>query len=146
MPVFYFLSLQDKNNTMESGPANQTSRFKYHIDREDGILVVDVSKKVDIIAVTEHYKVLETTLEYPQSLKVLLRAGDSEFRFRENALPLFTVAAEAAMEKYRSVREAIVVSRPMETAVATLFSEISIRHFEFRVFTTETAAREWLLE
>jgi hypothetical protein len=131
---------------MEPGPANHRSKFKYQFDKENEILIVDVPKKVDIIAVTDHYKTLESAGIYPQHLKVLLRADDSEFRFRANALSLFTVAAEAAMENYSSVREAIVVSRPMETAVATLFSEISIRHFEFRVFTTVASARRWLLE
>jgi len=120
-------------------------KFRYRFDADSGILEAELPAKIDIMSVRAHYETLENLDQRPENLKVLLLAGDTEFHFKENALPLFSVAAEAVVDKYKSVKEAIVVSRPNETIVATLFSEISIINFEFRVFHSDSDAREWLL-
>ena len=58
-----------------------------------------------------------------------------------------TEAIKESLKRYRTIKEAILVDKPFETAVAKVFQLFNskIKNYSFDVFSTENASRNWLL-
>ena len=54
-------------------------------------------------------------------------------------------AAKNAIPEYTRLREAILITAPYETVVATLFEQNArFKNYNFRLFNSENAALRWL--
>jgi hypothetical protein len=54
-------------------------------------------------------------------------------------------AAKNTIPKYKRLREAILITAPYETVVATLFEQNArFKNYHFRLFNSENAALQWL--
>ena len=113
----------------------------------------------------EHSKILETTIEgditcdemvgyiedimnnpdYPLKLKILTDATKANMVFGPDEIPRIIEAINKSLEKYDSITEALVVSRPNETALTIFFKLLSEKStYSINAFATEKNAREWL--
>jgi hypothetical protein len=107
--------------------------------RTEGIMKVD-----DIIS---HYVHITKDQSLPKKLKVLIDSRDTKMDLRFEDIALTNDAVIKALEKFSSLKEAIIVDKPYETAVATMYERfyLKMESYHFRVFSTEHAARNWLM-
>ncbi len=98
----------------------------------------------DIIS---HYVHIRNDHTLPKNLKVLIDARSTQLDLRVEDIALTNDAVKEALLNFDSLREAILVDKPYETAIATMFERFysKIESYNFRVFSTENAARVWLM-
>lgn len=99
--------------------------------------------KEEIIA---HYDELRTNTSFHRNIRILIDCRNSTFTVKPEEVPELTEAAKKAVNKYQSVKEAMMVTDPYETVIVTLFEKgINVPHYRFKIFYTEEAALDWLL-
>lgn len=103
-----------------------------------GVMKID-----DII---RHYVKILDDNSLPRDLKVLIDCSSAQFDVNVDEIGLATEVVKKALLKYNSIREAILVDKPHETVIATLFEKYNsaLESYSFSVFSTETSARNWL--
>ncbi len=83
--------------------------------------------------------------DYPKDLKILINASQGRlflkpsnlFPILEENIKMFTI--------YNTLKVGIVIERPIDTALAVLYTRlIQLDRYQFHVFNTETAARQWI--
>lgn len=107
--------------------------------RTEGIMKVD-----DIIS---HYVHITKDQSLPKKLKVLIDSRETKMDLKFEDIALTNDAVIKALEKFSSLKEAIIVDKPYETAIATMYERfyLKMESYHFRVFSTEHAARNWLM-
>ena len=115
-------------------------------DTDSEILVSKTKGIVDKEYIKEFYKHIAAENQYPRKLKTLVDATECQFDFIIKDLGELIKELEIAFKKYTSIREAIVVAKPFETAIASIFSDgFKDPNYKFKVFSTRLAAEKWLL-
>jgi len=132
--------------TSEPISGKNTNEIEFDFSSLDSILEVKMPANLKISDVLDYYKTIKKSDEYPQDLKVLIDAEYTVFMFIPHDLDEIKEAVEDTLESYTSIKEALVTSKPVSTAMAMLFGEIEINNYEFRAFYTQSAARKWLKE
>jgi len=123
-----------------------SNKMEFDFNSFDSILVVKMPANLKISDVLDYYKTIKKSDQYPQDLKILIDAEYTEFMFIPHDLDEIKEAVEDTLESYTTIKEALVTSKPVSTAIAMLFGEIEINNYEFRAFYTQSAARKWLKE
>ena len=82
---------------------------------------------------------------YPRDLKVIIDCRSTRLVVKLDDVSRITEAAKNAIPKYMRLREAILITAPYETVVATLFEQNArFKNYNFRLFNSENAALRWL--
>ena len=123
-----------------------SNEMEFDFNSSDSILDVKMPANLKISDVLDYYKTIKRSNQYPKDLKVLIDAEYTEFMFIPYDLDKIKEAVENTLESYSSIKEALVTSKPVSTAIAMLFGEIEINNYEFQAFYTQSAARKWLKE
>jgi len=123
-----------------------SNKMEFDFSSFDSILDVKMPANLKISDVLDYYKTIKKSDQYPQDLKILIDAEYTEFMFIPHDLDEIKEAVEDTLESYTTIKEALVTSKPVSTAIAMLFGEIEINNYEFRAFYTQYAARKWLKE
>jgi len=123
-----------------------SNKMEFDFSSFDSILDVKMPANLKISDVLDYYKTIKKSDQYPQDLKILIDAEYTEFMFIPHDLDEIKEAVEDTLESYTTIKEALVTSKPVSTAIAMLFGEIEINNYEFRAFYTQSAARKWLKE
>lgn len=120
--------------------------YEIEYDQENEILEVKIIKEIGTDGIIEYYTELSDNDNLPKEIKTLIDCRGAKFNLMPSEIQLPMYALENALKKFDRITEAILVDQPYETVIATLFQEfISERNnYEFMVFCTEEAAREWL--
>ncbi len=117
----------------------------FHFNSDSDILIYKCVDIIDKEHIMDLYKHIAEESSYPRNLRTLIDAADCIFKFEIKDLPELFQGLEKAFEKYSSLREAIVVDKPYETVLATLFAEgFKDPNYKFKVFSTKYAALGWL--
>ena len=83
--------------------------------------------------------------ELPNELCLLYDLRYAVLDSSPEEINMVSQAAEAATQKYKSVKTAFVVNKPKETAYSTLFSQISkSKKTQRQIFSTKSTALKWL--
>lgn len=115
-------------------------------NKDTDILVYKTKGIIDKNHIIDFYRHMAVDLSYPRKLKTLIDATDCQFEFEIKDLRELFKELVLAFEKYDSLYEAIVVSKPYETVIATLFADgFKDPNYEFKVFSTKSGAVKWLL-
>ena len=122
------------------------ARFIYEFNSVSDILEIRIFGEISIENVLEYYQYLENNPEYPRELRILINARDSNFDFRTEELSKISDSARNAIKQYNAIREAIIVSQPVEPAMVSIFSLFDISNHQFQIFHTRIAALNWLQE
>jgi hypothetical protein len=105
-------------------------------------LFTDVLHKKGII---EYYNYLRDEQSLPRKLKILIDTSGCVFTANASDIRELNEAMKEAVKKFEFLEEAIIVTKPYETVIATLFSEANREpNYIFRIFSTEAAADNWL--
>jgi hypothetical protein len=113
---------------------------------EDGILYTRPNPVVAIDDMRNGIQMLVASTSLPRDLKILEDARESTITFQASDLPALSRQLERILGLYSSVRHAVVLSNPLNTALAMLIgSKANNDKYQLRVFSTPDAARSWLL-
>lgn len=103
-----------------------------------GVLKID-----DILS---HYAKINDDGSLPRNLNVLIDCRDSQLDVKLDEISLTKDIVKKVLLNFKSINEAIIVNKPYETVVATLFEDYNseLESYNFEIFSTENAARYWL--
>ncbi len=117
--------------------------FSY--DDELGILHTITGGDLCIDEILGHYQEIRQNNTYPRDLKVIIDCRSTRLAVKLDDVSRIIEAAKNTIPKYTQLREAILVTAPYETVVATLFEQNArFKNYNFRLFNSENAALRWL--
>lgn len=120
-------------------------KFEWKWDEELQVLRVITTGSVTKETISEYYQVIMDNDSLPRDLKILVNPSKGEYSGSIKEVPTLISSLKKAMKLFDSIQEAIVVTTPYNTVVATLFSRaIRIPNYSFKIFSTEEAAVDWL--
>lgn len=83
----------------------------------------------------------------PQKLIVLYDFYEANLNIQANDIKSISILAAEATDNHETVKTAFLIDKPKEAAFLTIFSkEKVVNSKERKVFTTESAAIQWLLD
>jgi len=92
-----------------------------------------------------HYQEIMQNSTYPRDLKVIIDCRSTRLAVKLDDVSRIVKAAKNTILKYKRLREAILITAPYETVVATLFEQNArFNNYHFRLFNSENAALRWL--
>ena len=117
--------------------------FSY--DDELGILHTITGGDLSIDEILGHYQEIRQNNTYPRDLKVIIDCRTTRLAVKLDNVSHIIEAAKNTIPKYMRLREAILITAPYETVVATLFEQNArFKNYNFRLFYSENAALQWL--
>ncbi len=120
-----------------------TDEIKYSV--EDDILYSEVRGKVDFKSMIEKAESLGKMTGLPKKLKILEDAWGAVPSFKISDIPFLVRNLESQLDQFDSVRHAVLHSDPTGTAFTLMADHFRKSHkYRIRVFSTITAAKEWL--
>lgn len=117
----------------------------YSFNEKFNILETRLDGNLNIEDIVDHYDRIFKDDSLPKKLKVLVDCRNSTFDIDVDEIDLSFVTLKKALNKYDFIQEAIIVNEPFKTVIVTLFREsANFKNYDFRIFSTENAARRWL--
>ncbi len=110
-----------------------------------GILQTKTSGELSVEEILGHYHEIRDNDTYPRDLKVIIDCSSTRLAVKLDDVSSIIEAARETIPKYNRLREAILISAPYETVIATLFEQNArFENYHFRLFNSENAALMWL--
>lgn len=121
---------------------------KYSYNEQSKILETGTTGTIKIDDIFSHYAKIYDDGSLPRNLKVLIDCRDTHLDVKANEISLTKDIAKKTLLKFKSINEAIIVDKPNETVVATIFEHYNsdLESYRFEIFSTENGARNWLSE
>ena len=117
--------------------------FSYN--NELGVLQTKTGGDLSIDEILGHYNEIRQNTSYPRDLKVIIDCRSTRLAVKLDDVTRIIEAAKSTIPKYKRLREAILITAPYETVVATLFEQNArFKNYHFRLFNSENAALQWL--
>jgi hypothetical protein len=112
---------------------------------ELNVLQTKTGGELSVAEILGHYDEIRQNESYPRDLKVLIDCRSTRLAVKLDDVTQIIEAARATIPKYERLREAILVTAPYETVVATLFEQNArFKNYHFRLFNSKNAALQWL--
>jgi hypothetical protein len=112
---------------------------------ELGVLLTKTGGELSIDEILGHYDEIRQNDTYPRDLKVMIDCRSTRLVVKLDDVTRIVEAARTTIPKYTRLREAILITAPYETVVATLFEQNArFENYHFRLFNSENAALQWL--
>lgn len=100
-----------------------------------------------------NYEVIETGIRLmklnktlPRDLKLLEDARGITTAISVDDIDAILSQMYEAAKRFKSIRHAVIHDKPENTAIALLFEDRSVHpQYQFKVFSTEKAAKKWLM-
>lgn len=119
----------------------------YAYNSKSKILEVKVNGEINIEEIIGHYNFIAENDALPDILRILIDCRDVAFDVDIQGIEFTSEAVKQSLNRYKIIKEAILVDKPKGTAVAKIFQLFNskIENYSFEVFSTENASRNWLL-
>jgi len=115
-------------------------------DYEKNILMTLTKGVVGVEDMLKHYNTIIENDSFPRKLNVLIDCKGTNCATKPDEIDIFYNKVKTAIQKYKQIREAILVNQPYETAFVILFEKlVQIDNYEFKIFYSEKVAMNWLL-
>ena len=119
--------------------------IKFSYNEEVGVLHTTTGGDLSIDEILGHYEEIRKNNAYPRDLKVIIDCRSTRMVVKLDDVSRIVEAAKNTLLKYDSLREAILITKPYETVVATLFEQNArFKNYHFRLFNSENSAFRWL--
>ncbi len=119
--------------------------IKISYNDELGVLQTKTGGDLSIEEILGHYDEIRQNDTYPRDLKVMIDCRSTRLAVRLDDVTRIVEAAKSTIPRYKRLREAILITAPYETVVATLFEQNArFGNYNFRLFSSENAALQWL--
>lgn len=120
--------------------------ISYKFNNNLQILEVEYSGEVDLKQLIEYGEKIKNDGSLPRNLLILTDATKANYLFKISETSIMLDTLKEQLKPYTSVRTAVIHQKPMETAFSmTVDAEQEIPGYQHMVFTTRTAALNWLL-
>lgn len=118
----------------------------YSFNSSVQVLEVKASSELVVDEIIDHYERLFKDDSLPRNVKVCIDCRNVAFKMNVREITRTKEALIKTVQKYETINEAILVGKPFETVIATLFQDLSsdIDSYRFDVFSTKEAALDWL--
>lgn len=114
-------------------------------NEELGVLQTRTGGELSVDEILGHYDEIRQNDSYPRDLKVMIDCRSTRLAVKLDDVSRIVEAARSTLPKYDKIREAILITAPYETVVATLFEQNArFDNYHFRLFNSEEAALRWL--
>ena len=114
-------------------------------NEELGVLLTKTGGDLSNEEILGHYREIRQNNAYPRDLKVMIDCRSTRLLIKLDDVTRIIDAAKDTIPRYDRLREAILITAPYETAVATLFEQNArFKNYHFRLFNSENAAMRWL--
>ncbi len=115
-------------------------------DYEKNILLTMTKGVIGVEDMLKHYNTIIKNDSFPRKLNVLIDCKGTMCTTKPDEIEIFYNKVTTAIQKYKQIREAILVDQPYETAFVILFEKlIQVENYEFKIFYSEKVAMNWLL-
>jgi hypothetical protein len=115
-------------------------------NKELKILEIEFTGDISLEDLIDYGEKIRLNNELPRELKILTDARESAFKINPNDLKVVVLELKKQIKPYKSVRSAVIQTKPVETALSMLINrEGHIEGYEHQVFATRHAALNWLL-
>ena len=120
--------------------------FTYHYDHELNVLIMKSTGKINVEDIKGHYIKLPEWSVKIKNLLVLIDAEDTIMELTHEDIKQLFIPLVKAVKSFNTLQEAILVDKPAETAMATLFKIefTNLDSYSFKIFSTKEAAMNWL--
>lgn len=121
---------------------------KYSFNETLMILETEYTGILNIEDIIGHYEKIGNDDALSDNLKVLIDCRDARMDLKVIEINQTHDVVLKALKRHKYIKEAIIVDKPIETVMAILFRDHNreLKKYSFRIFSTEEAARGWLLE
>lgn len=119
----------------------------YSFNEETSILVLNTKGVMTVEDIISHYVHISKDLLLPKKLRVLIDSRGTKLDLKVEDIARTNNAVKKALDKFTFLKEAIIVDKPYETVIATMFERYysKMQSYSFKVFSTDHAARSWLM-
>jgi len=119
----------------------------YSFNEDTQVLDLRTERVLKVDDIISHYVHISSDNSLPRKMRVLIDSRGTKMDLRIEDIALTNEAVKKALTKYTFLKEAIIVDKPYETVIATMFERFYAKmdSYAFRVFSTENAARSWLM-
>lgn len=116
-----------------------------HYDKEKNCIFVKARGTVNIKDMKNAIDFLRNNPDLKGNLKIMEDAMDVKVEFTKNEIDSIVCNMEEVASKFNSVKHAVVHNIALNTAFAYIAeSKIKESKYEFKVFATLKAAKQWL--
>ncbi len=121
--------------------------LKYRFNKDLGFLETEADGNVSLMNIIEHYTLIANGKSLPDKLLILVNCANIEIDVNNREIKRAMASLNTALKSHKFIKEAIIVSKPHSTVIALLFESMAkqFKNYSFKVFSTQEAAREWLL-
>ena len=118
-----------------------------HIEFDSKSQVVNCIMKDKIVVedVTRFIKSMICADDLPKDLRIIVHLLNCEVLFNVDQIPEIVKANDYLLERYVSIRQAIVIDKPISTALAVYYKKLCKQsNYSFKIFSTLIAAEFWI--
>ena len=122
--------------------------LKYSYNNKLNILEIKATGTNRVTDIIKHYTYLAENNSFPKNLNFLIDSKDAKIEINPDELSQIFKPLLKTIKKYDVLYEAILVDKPYETAITTLFETQlkTFQNYKFNIFNTQEAALDWLSE
>ena len=119
--------------------------FNYIYNDNLNIVEVKIMGEAKISDIISLYDMIANDDTLPNNLKILYDLRDYRLNIDHNEAHLVIDSIKKDLTKHDQLREAIIIDKPHETALAQIVEyNNDITNYSMRIFSTENTAMNWL--
>jgi len=112
---------------------------------ESGYLESNWTGAITLQEVVSYIRRVKENFNYPRKLKILTSAVEAQVALSIDDLTVISDENKESLKNYESVSDAFVVDQAIAAALTIMYQKVSaVRNYNFKVFSSKEAARNWL--
>ena len=141
------MSVLFHNLELSQGPDQMSDIKTYSYNKETQVLELRTEGVLKVDDIISHYVHISKDKTLPRKMRVLIDSRGTKMDLKIEDIALTNEAVKQALANFTYLKEAIIVDKPYETVIATMFERFysKMDSYSFRVFSTDHAARSWLM-
>lgn len=114
-------------------------------NQQTGILETRYIGDITLKQIIDYIEATKNNCTYPRHLKILTDAGQANMLFGHKDIDAIVSANNESLKNYNSITDALIIDKPMETALTTFFKLLAENEkYTTKVFSTREGANLWL--
>ena len=114
-------------------------------DNKKGILNSVFEGDLALNDIVDYIREIKENTSYPRTLRILIDAREATANLTFEELSIVVEENKKSIENYQYSIEAVVITKPKETALLMLYKELAKnKKMKFQIFYTKEAAIDWL--
>ncbi len=133
--------------TMTLNKTSTQADISITIDKNVALIIIKEPKEMSIDKIVSHIDKINQIPELPDHLHILTDCSNSIAKFSISDTPKIEKAISRITPKFKSIKHALVLTKPKETAIAMNMENKPIDNcYIMKIFFSINNAKEWLKE